>query len=697
MWPSPEWIAPDLEPLLRPRSIALVGASAKADSNGLALVEMTQIDGFTGRVYPVNPGYAEIAGLKCYPDLTGLPETPDHVVLSLANAKLEAGLNEAIAAGSKAVTIFASAHLDDDREPPLIERLRDRATAAGIALCGPNCMGFYVPPSGLRVAAFPSPPGLRRGGIAWLAQSGSAFSALAHNDRRIGFSLCVSTGAEAIVTVADYMSWAIDSGETRVIGLFLESIRAADRFMAALEQAGRKKIPVVALKVGRTAASAAMAKTHTGALAGNDAAYRALFRSYGVHQVDDLDELAATLALFDTPRRAGRGGLATLHDSGGEREMVVDLADRHGVPFGKISEMTKAKLAAELDAGLHPENPLDAWGTARDFSARYRRSIAALSSDPDIAVTVFNSDLRDDYWYGAGLLEAVIDAASETDKPLAIASNTVLTADSIAAARLAERGIPLIKGTQPMLRAVKALMTHRDLRPRDRPATTPGETIVTRWRDRLRSEAFDEDRALGMLQDFGLSVARRRIVDSAEEAVAAWHSLGTPVALKTAEGHAHKTEAGGVKLGIADAADIRAAYHDLADRLGPRVLVAEMAPQGVEVGVGAFVDPDFGPIVLLSAGGTLIEVLADTATALAPLSEREAAALIADLKIARLLAGVRGAKPADMPSLSRWIARFSLMIAALADDIAEIDVNPVIAAPSGAMAVDALIVPRKKG
>lgn len=686
-----------LTPLLRPRSIALVGASAKADTNGLALVQMARIDGFAGQVYPVNPGYPEIEGLACYPDLASLPEAPEHVVLSIANAKLEAGLDQAIAAGAKAVTIFASGHLDDDIAPRLVERLRAKAVAAGIALCGPNCMGFYVPPIGLRVASFPSPPGLRRGGIAWLAQSGSAFSALCHNDRRLGFSLCVSTGAESVVTVADYMSWAIASGETRVVGLFLESIRAPERFKAALELAAERNIPIVALKVGRTAASAAMAQTHTGALAGNDAAYRALFRTYGVHQVDDLDEMAATLALFDTPKRLGKGGLATLHDSGGEREMIVDLALRHGVPFGKISEATKAKLANELDPGLHPENPLDAWGTARDFSSRFHRCVAALAGDPDVAVTIFNSDVRDDYWYGNGVVEAVIGAAATTDKPIAIASNTVLTGDSRSAARLADAGIPLLKGTQPMFRAVRALFAQRDSKGRTPPAISFDRGVVERWCGRLRSAPLDEATALDMLAEFGLAVPRRRIVSSADEAISAWREIGGAVALKAAEDHAHKTEVGGVKLNLDGEAAVRAAHDDLAKRLGPRVLVAEMAPKGVEIGIGAFVDPDFGPVVLLSAGGTLIEVMADTVVALAPVSKDEARTMLSELKIARLLEGVRGAPPADSAALARWVARFSAMVAALAEELSEIDVNPVIAAPSGVMAVDCLIVPRRKG
>ncbi|MFO1172252.1 MAG: acetate--CoA ligase family protein [Hyphomicrobiaceae bacterium] len=685
----------DLEPLLRPRSIALVGASAKADTNGHALVQMTRIDGYAGRVYPVNPGYTEIEGLACFQSLAALPERPEHVVLSLANAKLEAGLDEAIAVGAKAVTIFASGLLDDDTDPPLVERLRSKAHAARIALCGPNCMGFYVPTIGLRVASFPSPAGLRKGGIAWLAQSGSAFSALCHNDRRLGFSLCVSTGAESVVTVADTMRWAVLSGETRVVGLFLESVRAPERFKAALEIAAERRVPVVALKVGRTAKSAAMAQTHTGALAGNDAAYRALFATYGVHQVDDLDEMSAVLALFDTPRRVGRGGLATLHDSGGERELIVDLAERHGVPFGQISDATKARLAVELDPGLHAENPLDAWGTARDFSARFQRCIAALSADPDVALTIFNSDVRDGYWYHAGVVDAVIAAAKDSDKPLAIVSNTHLTGDGASAARLADHGVPLVKGTQAALRAVAALLAQRDRLPRELPMLRIDATVVAQWRSRLRSGAMDESSGLDMLAAFGLAVPQRTLVTSAGDAMAAARAIGGSVALKTGEDHAHKTEVGGVRLNLDSDAAVCAAYEDLSSRLGPRVLVAQMAPKGVEVGVGAFVDPSFGPVVMLSAGGTLIEVLGDTAAALAPFSEAEAERLLSKLEIARLLAGVRGAPPSDITALARWVSRFSVMVAALADDLAEIDVNPVIASPSGALAVDALVIPRK--
>ncbi|MGF1610590.1 MAG: CoA-binding protein, partial [Kiloniellales bacterium] len=463
----------DLAPLLAPESMALVGASARPETPGNSMARMVRVDGYAGRVTAVNPNYREVEGISCVASLAALPAPAEHAVLSVPNAGLEAALDEAIAAGVRAVTIFASCHLDNDREPPLARRLAAKANAAGVLICGGSSMGFYNPSVGLRVATFLSAPGLARGGIAWIAQSGSVFGALAHNDRRLRFSLCVSSGAEHNVTVADYMRYAIEQPETRVVGLFLETVRDPQGFVAALEAAAARGIPVVVLKVGRSARSAAMAMTHTGALAGNDAAYRALFRRYGVIRVDDLDEMAATLALFEQPRRAAPGGLATIHDSGGERELLVDLAEQEGVAFGEIGAATKAALAARLDPGLEPENPLDAWGTGRDFQAVYSDCFSALLADPGIAAGLFLSDPRDDYWYSAACIAAAEAAAAATGKPVAIASNYTLTDDRKEALRLAAAGVPLIKGTRNALRAMKHLLAQRDFAARRRGAPPP--------------------------------------------------------------------------------------------------------------------------------------------------------------------------------------------------------------------------------
>lgn len=686
-----------IDPLLSPRSIALVGASARPDSTGHAMVAMCRIDGFGGAVYPVNPRYRQIDGLPCYPTLADLPETPDHVVIGVASHLCEDVLDQAISLGARAATIFASCHLEGDASPSLTERLTAKARAAGMALCGANCMGFYNPLAGLRVASFPSPAGLQRGGIAWIAQSGSALGALAHNDRRLGFSLCVSTGMELVTTVADYVDWALTQPQTRVVGLFLESVRDPAAFTAALEKAAAQGVPVVALKVGRTETSARMARSHTGAMAGNDAVYSALFRKYGVAQVSDLDEMAATLALFEAGRGAADGRLGTIHDSGGEREMVVDLAEAHGLRFAEITADTAAALAGHLEPGLEAENPLDVFGTNTDYVNRYAALTRILVNDPNVALGLFMSNPRDDYWYAEGYTEAVIRAAAGTAKPLAMVSNYSLGDERVLARRLRDAGVPLIRGSRNALLAAAHAMAWRDFRarPHRAPQAATGDAGV--WAQALADGAvLSEHDGLRMLECFGLRIPRMKAVRTRDELEASLGDHAFPIVLKTAEDHAHKSDVGGVRLGLTCAAEALAAYRDLERRLGPKVLVMEMAPKGVEIGLGAVVDPDFGPVVLLSAGGVLVELLDDKVASLAPFDADEARRMLLSLKIAPMLDGIRGGEPVDIEQLTRQIAAFSVMVAGLADSLAEIDVNPLIASPAGCWAVDCLAVAKPR-
>ena len=687
---TPEAAAQRLRPLLAPRSIAVLGASARPHSIGRGILDAARRDGFAGPLYPVNPNTSEIDGEVCYPSLAALPETVDQVIIGIANHRLEQGLEETIAHGARAATIFASCHLPDDGMPPLAERLAARAAQAGLALCGGNCMGFYNLAAGIRCALFDAQE-ISPGGIAWIAQSGSAFGALAHNDRRLKFSLCVSSGAEHTTTVGDYMLYALAMPETRVIGLFLEAVRDPARFVAALAAAAERQIPVVVLKVGRSARSAAMALSHTGALAGNDGAYRALFRRHDVIQVDDLDEMAATLAVFERPRRAAPGALASMHDSGGERELLVDLAEAEGVAFAEISAATQATLAARLDHGLEPENPLDAWGSGRDYEAVYADCFAALLNDPASAAGIYLTDSRDGYWYAAGGVRAIIEAAGRSAKPVAYGSNYAMTLDQGLAQQLAEAGIPLIKGTRNALRAMKHLIAYRDRLPRrDDPApAAPPPAVTARWRTRLAS-GLGEAEALGLLRDYGIATPRVEAVTSRDEALAS--GLRPPFVLKTAvPGIDHKSDVGGVRLGLESVEALAEAYDEMAERLGPEALVAELAPAGVEIAMGALSDPAFGPVVMVAAGGELVEILSDTAVALAPFGPEQARALLAELRIFKLLQGARGRPAADLDALAETIARFSVLAAELAGAYGQIDVNPVIAAPDGAVAVDALL------
>ncbi|QIE46294.1 acetate--CoA ligase family protein [Pseudohalocynthiibacter aestuariivivens] len=683
-----------LDALLKPRSVAIVGASDKPGSNGHAMASMCPLDGYAGAIYLVNPRLTELGGTPCYPDLSSLPETPEHVVIGVASRFVEAILDQAIALGVKSASIFASCYLDDDAQPALPQRITAKAYAAGMAICGANCMGFYTPGQGLRIASMSSAPGLRQGGIAWIAQSGSTFGALSHNDRRLGFTLCVSTGMELVTTVADYMDWALCQPETRVIGLFLESVRNPAAFVKALEKARASRIPVVVLKVGRTEKSAQMAVSHTGAIAGNDAAYEAVFRKYGVTRVSDMDEMAATLALFDTPRAVPEGQLGVVSDSGGEREMIVDLADDIGVPFAALDPSTCTALAQHLEPGLHPENPLDAFGTQSDLVNRFAHLTASLANDPNVALGFFMSDPRDGYGYAEDYTRAVIDATAMTDKPLALVTNYSMTDERELAQKLKAAGVPLLRGTQNALRAARHVMAYRDFV--GQPEQTSGALpSVGKWRQALGTGArLSEHDGLAMLAEFGISSPRLAHVSDATDLPAALDQLRFPLVLKSAENIAHKSDVGGVALNISDMEGASAAYAEMAARLGSRALFMEMAPKGTELALGAIWDDNFGPVVLISAGGVLIELLEDRIAALAPFDETEAMRLLTSLRVYQILQGVRGQPAADLVDLAGQVACFSRLVAALGDSCAEIDINPMICGENGAVAVDCLAVGR---
>lgn len=418
-----------LTPLLSPRSIAFVGASARPDTPGNDMLRMVRRGGFRGEVVAVNPGHREVEGYACVPHLSDLARPPDLAVLAVRNGRLEAALAEAVAVGAEACVVFASAVLPGD--PGLAGRLA--ALAGDMPVCGPNCMGFYNDLDGVWICGFPSARVPRPGTVALVAHSGSVFGALCHNDPRLRFAFAVSPGQELTATVADYIDAALARPEVQAIGLFIEAARDPAGLRRALGRAASSSIPVVALKVGRTEAAAAAALTHTGAIAGSDAAWDALFDQAGVIRVEDLDGLAATLLLLSTGRRAGPGGLVAIHDSGGERELMIDLADRVGVAFAPVSDATRAHIQARLDPGLVAGNPLDAWGTRRDFVASFASCFTDLLADPAAAAGFFCADLRDGYYLHDGFAEAALAAAATTTKPVAcVTTYTQLRHDRIA-------------------------------------------------------------------------------------------------------------------------------------------------------------------------------------------------------------------------------------------------------------------------
>ena len=684
--------------MLEARSVAVVGASVREGSVGnQSVVELLQ-GGFDGRIVPVNPKYDEILGLPCVASVAEIAEPVDLVILAVSNALLEEQLRLAAEAGAGSAVIFASGFEEPrDGIPPLTERLASIARSHGMAVCGGNCMGFANLERRVRALGFYEPKDAPVGGVTFLSHSGSAFSAMIHNDRALGLNLAVSAGQEFVTTVAEYLGYALGLESTKAVGLFIETVRDPDGFRSALALANERDIPVVALKVGREERTRELVAAHSGALAGEDGAYEALFDAYGVARVESLDEMADTLALFAAGRRAGPGALASVHDSGGERALLVDASASVGVPLAEISDETSKRMEALLDPGLPPVNPLDFWGTGRDSHEIITGCVRALLEDPEVAALAFSVDLTSEEHPEMGYIAMARETFPETEKPFAMLSNFSSGIDRSDAKLLDGDGIPVLEGTLTGLAAFKHLFAYRDFRARAPVSggSPASDEVRERWVARLSSgEPFDELEGLALLADYGIPVVESVRVETLEGAIVAAERIGFPIALKTAApGVQHKSDVGGVRLGVDDSVSLEDAYSDLERELGPLVTVAPMAPPGVEIALGVVRDSQFGPLVLVGAGGVLVEMLSDRHLAMPPLDEDRARSMVGELKVRPLLDGVRGQPSADIDALSRALVALSWLARDLGEHFEALDANPVICGSDGCVAVDALVIP----
>ncbi|MEM7564652.1 MAG: acetate--CoA ligase family protein [Pseudomonadota bacterium] len=688
-----------LDPLLKPASIALVGVSARESSPGNTLARMLLDSDYRGDIYLVNPAHSKILETVCYSDLEKLPVTVDHVVIALGNKHLEQALKAAIEHGARAATIYSSGILESDSDPVLIERLRLLAKDAGMDICGLNGMGFYNQTQDLYVGIFPRPEQMLKGHISYIAQSGSAFTTYCHASRRLGFNLCVSSGNELTTTVADYMDWSLEQADTRVVGLFLETVRDPDAFVAALKKALRLSIPVVVLKIGKSPQAAAMALTHTGAIAGNHAVFQALFQRYGVIEVNSLDEMAAVMMLMQIKPELSPGGLAAVFESGGFRELVADQASQIDLEFAPLEDDTKLAIQPHLDPGLKAENPLDAWGSPDQFEARFEACLTALMEDPNVAAGAFISNLRDDYYLSEAIFRVTAAVSQKTRKPVSLATCFSDLPNQRMRERAFQIDLPFIDNMPAALVAFKKLFAYREFCLSSQEAS-PGlcveQALLDSWKSKLSqlsAASLSEADSLSLLSDFSIPVVEHAVVTNETDLLAAAEKIGYPLVLKTAEsGINHKSDSHGVFVNILDDSDLRNCYQDLCHRLGNKALVAAMIGESIEVALGIVNDAQFGPIIMVAAGGILVELLSDRAVALCPVSENEADDLLKSLKINTLLEGVRGKKPVKRDELINAIVALSQLAYEMREEIAEIDINPVLANEASVCAVDALIL-----
>jgi acyl-CoA synthetase (NDP forming) len=692
-----------LQALLNPRSVAVLGASERP-SVGRGMVEALERMGFDGAIYPINPKYATVAGRNCYAGLRELPEAPDVVSFCIRNAGVLEGLQDAAARGARAAVVYDSgfAELGADGKK-LQSDIVGLCREAGIALCGPNCMGVLNPPA--RSTTFKqfvrTTQGLA-GNIALISQSGSVAASVLADLRRFGFSLVVSAGNEAVVSTARYIEHAIDDPNTKVIATFTETVRDAERYVAALDRAADRGKPVIVLKVGRSERTRAAITSHTGGLAGESRVFSEVLRAHRAIEVEDLDELTEVLAACQGTRWPSGRGINVVTTSGGQAELILDVATSAGIALEPLPVAARDAVERGVDHVTGDGNPLDAWGSG-DFRTTMPHALGILSQNPATDVIVFcSSDSVDNQALGREGREedyarVFAEAAKKSTKPHFFLTMRPGIMNSDQVRILAEAGVAVIGGTRQGLGAVDRLARWAAPLPQAR-APKPVPMLASTVARRTINE-FD---AKVLLAQCGIPVTRETLALSLADATQAAAAIGYPVVLKVvSDAIPHKSEHGLVAVGLAHEAALTAAYHDMqarVTRLGRPIegyLVQEMVADGVEVFAGISRDPDFGLSIAFGLGGIAVEVLRDFALRPLPLRAGDAEAMIAETRGAALLKGFRGGAAADVDALARCLYALSDFAVANNERIAEIDLNPIKARSGGCVVVDALIVTRQ--
>jgi acetyl coenzyme A synthetase (ADP forming)-like protein len=691
-----EAVRRSMEPLLAPRSVAVIGASSRRGSIGGELFRNMLDAGFAGPVHPVNRTGTPVAGHIGYSRIADIGEAVDLAVVCVPGASAVGQVREALDAGTRSVCVITAGFSESGgagrrRERRLLELVRSR----GVRLVGPNCLGIAVPALGLN-ATF-APGEFPKGTIGFSSQSGALGLAVLEHARRQGLGLSgfVSVGNKADVSSNDLLEWWDDDPDTNVVMLYMESFGNPHKFARLARRVSRHK-PVIALKAGATTAGARAAGSHTAALAGSDTAVDALFHQAGVIRVRTLEELIDLAGLLSRQPLPAGPRVAVLTNAGGLGILCADACEVSGLTLPALTAASRRRLRAMLPAEASVTNPVDMLGSAT--ADGYRQALPVLVADPnvDAVIALFAPPVVAD----PGDVAAAIDEATRTagaDKP-------VLAAVMGAARAASNQGPATFDYPESAAGALARAVQY--VRLRDAPVTPPADRrpADTEVVERIVAAALadeddvwlDPDDTQTVLEAYGIPCPTERIATTDAAAVEAAGELGYPVAVKTARPGAHKTELGAIALGLTEPARVR----DEVARIGTPVIVQRMADPGVELLVGAVRDPTFGPIVAVGLGGVMAELVKDVRFALPPISEAEARALVTDGAAGKLLAGFRGTAAADVAGAVEIVLR----IAQLAEDVpelAELDLNPVICGANGCQAVDARIrlstVPAQSG
>jgi acetate---CoA ligase (ADP-forming) len=711
----------DLTPLIAPKSVAIVGASQRsADANlareprGNRVIRNLKNFGFAGRIVTVNPKYSEVMGYPCYPDIASIPEPVDCLVSAVPNRHVPDLLESAAAAGVRAAVVFAAGFGEIGGEGKQRQaRLEALSKERGFLICGPNCYGVLNVYGKAPLFASTIPAGFLAGPVALVSQSGGLSTTIANAlmlNRHVGLSHIVSCGNQSGATFEEYFNYFVEDGNTRVIAAFVEGFKQPDKLMAVARKAAAHNKPLIILKGGRSEVSQRATATHSGSLAGAAEVIDAAFRQGGIVPVRSLNELIDAISVFscDTFVKHYNGGrrIGVLSGSGGECTLVSDAASNMGLEVPELTESTKSQLQEAVADFGNMNNPLDGTGAMYDDEKIFPRLLQALIDDANIDVVTINleaNDPRPKELKSGNRFSALIEkAAASSKKPISCFSSIVGgPVDPDILLPLREAGVPLMEGAECATATIRNLAEYYDFQ-RNRQASTAKEAAAPAPVEKLNSGILPAQAAFRLFEEFGIPVVPTVLSHSADEAAAAAERMGFPIVLKIESAEiTHKSDVGGVALKLADGAQVRDAYVRINTEVSRRapgakidgVVVQKMVREGVEMIVGVKRDPLFGPVVLCGFGGILVELLKDVAIGIPPLSRAQAHDMLTRLRGFPILGGARGKPPADVDALCEAIVGVSQLASSLGEQLAALDINPLIVLPKGdgVVAVDAVV------
>ncbi len=705
-----------LENVFNPRSVAVIGASEvpgkASERRTRSLIE----GGYKGDIYLINPKRSELFGRKAYPSITEIDGEVDLVMIVVAPRFLTSAVADSVKMGAKGIIIITAGLGESGEEGKKIEsEILEEAARTGAFVIGPNCSGMFSSSADINFLGVPQ---IEKGSISVLAQSGNVIDSLTHYARMrgVGFSKIISVGNAIGVNFHEYIDYLKDDPDTKVIMTYLEGIKDGNNLVRVVRETAKKK-PVIALKVGRSSAGARAAASHTGSLAGDEVIVDAAFRQAGIVRVSNADELFDMAEVFASCPLPKGNKVAILSEGGGDNSIAADNAEKYGMDVPVLSTETQEKMKPFLLEGMPASNPIDYGGTAEENPHMITECVKVCMEDDQvdgIFLTGFFGGFKDIIAPHVAELEEkaskdMVDLVQKYTKPLFVhtsfARDPIKSLDILKAA-----GVPVIESSERTAQCLSALM-HFSINQKkisrmqiptgaakERPAV---KKLFKKVGEEKRHNLLETE-SRELLKEYHISLPEAELADSIEKAIEIGNAIGYPLAMKVVSPDIiHKSDAGGIKLGLNNQEDIKRAFKEIVENAEKVVtkekilgtLISPMAKKGQECIIGMIRDAQFGPVIMFGLGGIFVEVLKDVSFRVAPLAAEDIDEMVKEIKGYKILTGIRGEKPKDIAAIKDILVRLSEIVIDN-PEIKEIDLNPVIVHEKGASIVDSRVILR---